>query len=228
MPVGVAMARTSQADVTMMYLIHDAIRRDLDRLEDGLHLLASMGAGPRRRALITALERTWADLDYYLHEHHASEDEQLWPLLRRQCPLTGELLDELAGEHAAIEPLVRDCRSALVRALTSYPTFEDASRAADVMGALRGELRAHLEHEEKAALPYVIDHLGAQWPAFEEGQRRGAGVSGLTRFLPWVLDDADVVRADWMRDRVPAPVYAVAGGLFLRRRHRTIRPLREV
>ncbi|HEY7047340.1 MAG TPA: hemerythrin domain-containing protein [Jatrophihabitantaceae bacterium] len=222
------MPTTSRADVTMMYLIHDAIRRDLDRLEDGLHLLASMHAGPRRRALITALDRTWADLDHYLHEHHTSEDDQLWPLLRRQCPLTGELLDELEGEHAAIERLVRDCRSGLARALTSYPTFEDASRAADAMGALRGELRAHLDHEEKAALPYVIDHLGRQWPEFEARQRRTAGVSGLTRFLPWVLDDADVVRADWVRDQVPAPVFAVVGGVFLRRRHRTIRPLREV
>ena len=29
-------ALKTRADVTMMYLIHDAFRRDLDRLEDGL------------------------------------------------------------------------------------------------------------------------------------------------------------------------------------------------
>lgn len=234
-PVGVArmltvtaMTTTSRTDVTMMYLIHDAIRRDLDRLEDGLHQLASMHAGPRRRALVAALERTWSDLDHYLHHHHVSEDEHLWPLLRRACPLTSELLDDLQGEHAAVETLVRDCRSAMARALTSYPTFEDATRAADAMGALRDVLRAHLSHEEDAALPYVIDHLSAQWPAFEAQQRRDSGLSGLTRFLPWVLDDADVVRADWMRDQVPAAVFAVVSVVFLRRRQRTLGPLREV
>lgn len=216
---------TSQADVTMMYLVHDAIRRDLDRLEDGLHQLASMHAGPARRALISALERTWADLDHYVHDHHAREDERLWPLLRRACPLTAELIDDMAGEHAAIEPLVRGCRSAMVRALTSYPTFEDASRAADAMGALRGELRAHLAREEEAALPYVVEHLGPHWPAFEAGQR---GMARLTRFLPWLLDDADVVRADWMRDHVPGPVHAVVAGIFLPRRQRALVPLREV
>ena len=223
-----AVATRSRADVTMMYLIHDAIRRDLDRLEDGLHQLASMHAGPRRRALIAALDRTWADLDHYLHEHHATEDEQLWPLLRKACPLTGELLDDLTAEHAAIEPLVRDCRSAIALALTSYPTFEDATRAADATGALRGELRAHLAHEEDAAVPYVIVHLGEQWPAFEARQRKDAGLSGLTRFLPWVLDDADVVRADWVRDHVSAPVHLVVTGVFLRRRQRTVMPVREV
>jgi hemerythrin-like domain-containing protein len=212
----------------MMYLIHDAIRRDLDRLEDGLHQLASMHAGPARRAMISALDRTWADLDRYLHKHHAAEDAWLWPALRRACPLTGELLDELECEHAAGEPLTRACRSAMIRALTYYPTFEDATRAADAMGALRGELRAHLQHEESAALPYVVDHLGtAWWDVFEARQRKEAGRSGLTRFLPWILDDADPVRADWLRDQVRTPVYA-AGAIFLRRRQRRVAVLREV
>jgi hypothetical protein len=221
------MTPTSRTDVTMMYLIHDAIRRDLDRLEDGLHQLASMHAGPPRRAMIVALDRTWADLDRYLHEHHTAEDEWLWPALRRACPLTGELLNDLESEHAAVQLLTRACRSAMVRALTYYPTFEDATRAADAVGALRSELRAHLEHEEGAALPYVVDHLGPQWAAFEARQRKDAGRSGLTRFLPWVLDDADPVRADWLRDQVRTPVYA-AGAIFLRRRQRRVAALREM
>ena len=220
-----AITTSSRADVTMMMLIHDAIRRDLDRLEDGLHLLASMAAGPRRRALISTLDRAWAEFDRYLQQHHAIEEGLLWPMLRRACPLTGELLDELEGEHTAIERLVRQCRSGLTRALTSYPTFEDASRAADAVGALRSELRIHLSHEEDAALPYVIDHLGEQWPAFEERQRRDAGFSALTRFLPWVLDDADPVRADWLQDRLPRPIFAAARGVFLRRRLRWLNPL---
>jgi hypothetical protein len=212
----------------MMYLIHDAIRRDLDRLEDGLHQLASMHAGPGRRAVINALDRSWADLDRYLHEHDTAEDTFLWPAVRHACPLTGELLGELEGEHAALQPLMRACRSAMVRALTYYPTFEDATRAADAMGALRGQLRAHLQHEEGAVLPYVVDHLGPEWwAAFEARQRKQVGRSELTRFLPWVLDDADPVRADWLRDQVRTPVFA-AGSLFLRRRQRRVAALREV
>ena len=223
-----ALTTTPRADVTMMYLIHDAIRRDLDRLEDGLHRLASMHAGPARRALISALNRTWADFDHYLHHHHTSEDARLWPLLRRVCPMTGELLEDMEAEHAAIDPLVGESRSAVARALTSYPTFEDASRAADAVGGLRTELRDHLEHEEFEALPYIVDHLGEHWATFEEGQRKAAGRSGLTRFLPWVLDDADPVRADWLRDQVPAPVFALVSGVFLRRRRRAVAPIHDV
>jgi hypothetical protein len=132
--MGVAMTvLKTRADVTMMYLIHDAFRRDLDRLEDGLHLLASMPAGPPRRALVSGLERCWADFDHFLHHHHTVEDERLWPILRKVCPMTGELLEDMEAEHAAVDPLVRECRSAIARALTSYPTFEDASRAADAV-----------------------------------------------------------------------------------------------
>jgi hypothetical protein len=227
--MGVAMtALKTRADVTMMYLIHDAFRRDLDRLEDGLHLLASMPAGPPRRALVSALERCWADFDHFLHHHHTIEDERLWPILRKVCPMTGELLEDMEAEHAAVDPLVRACRSAMARALTSYPTFEDASRAADAVGGLRGELRAHLDHEETGVLPYVVDHLGEQWDAFEQRQRKEAGLAGLTRFMPWLLDDADPVRADWLRDRLPAPVFAIVSGVFLRRRRRALTPLHGV
>ena len=91
--------------------------------------------------------------------------------------MTGELLEDMEAEHAAIEPLVGESRSAVARALTSYPTFEDASRAADAIGGLRTELRDHLEHEEFEALPYIVDHLGEHWATFEEGQRKAAGRS---------------------------------------------------
>jgi hemerythrin-like domain-containing protein len=218
---------TTRADVTMMYLIHDAIRRDLDRLEDGLHRLASMHAGPARRALIGALERCWTDFDHHLHQHHTVEDNRLWPVLRKVCPMTGELLEDMEAEHAAIDPLVRECRTVMAQALTPYPTFEDASRAADAVGGLRGELRAHLEHEEFGALPYIVDHLGSRWDEFEERQRKDAGVAGLTRFMPWVLDEADPVRADWLRDRLPAAVFALVSRVFLRRRQRALAPLTD-
>jgi hypothetical protein len=46
--------------------------------------------------------------------------------------------------------------------------------------------------------------------------------------MPWLLDDADPVRADWLRDRLPAPVFAMVSGVFLRRRRRAFTPLREI
>lgn len=231
MPVGVVVTAMTTAparvDVTMMYLIHDALRRDLDRMEDGLHGLASMAAGPRRRALIAALRRTWSDFDHYLDEHHRTEEEQLWPMVRKACPLVGELLDDLEGEHAGLEPLITESRTSIEHALTSYPTFEDATRAADIVGALRGEVRAHLKHEEEAVVPYIEEHLGAEWAAFEERQRRESGRPGLIRFLPWVLDDADPIRVDSVRDHVPGAVFAVINGLLVRRRQRVLTALRE-
>ena len=221
-------AALRRVDVTMMYLIHDAARRDLDRIEVGLHRLASQPAGPARRALIRSLQRCWTDFALFLHEHQTSEDELLWPLLRRHCPMTGELLADMAAEHAAIAPLVRDCRNAMALAYTSYPTFEDARRAVAAVGVLRDMLCEHFDHEEFEALPYIAEHLGEHWTEFEDRQRKDAGLLGLTRFLPWVLDDADPIRADRVRDQVPPSVFALVSGVFLRRRQRALAPLRTV
>ena len=41
----------------------------------------------------------------FLHAHHESEDQGLWPLVRVKNPAAGALLDSLEADHERIDPL---------------------------------------------------------------------------------------------------------------------------
>ena len=64
-------------DVTMMYAVHDALRRELDRIA---RVTARTDDDPKQ-VLRTAAG--WEMFKSYLHVHHTTEDELLWPPLRK-------------------------------------------------------------------------------------------------------------------------------------------------
>ena len=85
------------ADTTMMGVVHDALRRDLARLQTALS--GSIPAGDaRRRALADHID--W--MMGFLHDHHQGEDTGLWPLVRQRNPQAGPLLDQMEADHARI------------------------------------------------------------------------------------------------------------------------------
>jgi iron-sulfur cluster repair protein YtfE (RIC family) len=89
------MAAQSPADTRMMGILHAAFRRDLARVR--LVLTATpVSRGARRQAV--ADQVSW--LMQRLHEHHQTEDEGLWPLVRRHNPAAAGLLQAMEAEHA--------------------------------------------------------------------------------------------------------------------------------
>jgi len=212
----------ARADVTMMYLLHDAMRRDLDRLRTGLARLAVRPEVPLR----AAIGACWAEFAANVHHHHTSEDTKVWPVLRERVPAAGALLTAMEAEHAAVGPAMNDAGTA-VRAVTT-DNAQHTRAAVAAVDRLRRALLPHLEHEEQEALPIIEAHLAGPWEAFEKRQQRDAGLAGLTRFLPWVLDDAEPQRAAWLRARLPAPVRLVVVRVFLPRRRRAVAPLLAV
>lgn len=202
--------------MTMMFLIHDAMRRDLAWFGAALRHDGALPA-----ALRAQLARAWAEFADNLEHHHSAEDAELWPALLAECPSAAGVLAELEAEHAVIGPLL--ARASLAMSTTGTP--EGLRAAAAAVSELAGPLTAHLAHEEAGAVPLAARHLGDYLPGFEARRRREAGLGGLTRFMPWVLDGADPARAAWLRTHLPPPVRA-AVALFLRRRRRRTAALR--
>jgi hypothetical protein len=62
-------------DVTMMFVVHNAFRRDLARMQ-------AAAAGADDPATRNALRAGWATFSRYLTIHHVAEDEVLWPPMR--------------------------------------------------------------------------------------------------------------------------------------------------
>jgi iron-sulfur cluster repair protein YtfE (RIC family) len=171
----------SKNDMTMMYVFHDALRRDLDRI---VRLTARTDDDPRH-VLRTAAG--WEMFKSYLHVHHTTEDEMLWPPMRQALAADSAgatLLDAMEAEHSAIDPLLAAIDAALA------DRDSGPGRLAELADALAAALRGHLDHEEKDGLPLVDATITAeQWQAFgAEGANRIS--SDVSRFMPWIFEGA--------------------------------------
>jgi iron-sulfur cluster repair protein YtfE (RIC family) len=183
-------------DFTMMYVTHDAFRRDLGRFR------AASAAGTAHAPGVRA---GWENFKAQLLLHHSVEDTHLWPRVRRAAagrPAGLALLDEMAAEHAQIDPLLAAVDGAL------------ASSAGDLAAQVAGlasALEWHLEHEEDAALPLIQSVCTpADWRAFAGAMRRRQGVRGAAIYVPWILDGTAPDQQRRFLAALPAPVRLIS------------------
>lgn len=183
---GQAAAPEGPADLTMMYVLHHAFRRDLDDF---------LGAAERLpiddRAAWRRLAARWATFGELLHDHHTKEDDYLWPLLTAKANAAGDLaalatLAEMESEHESIDPLLSAVTAELAR-LSAAP--DEDSRAALLARLVdtRQNLGDHLSHEERDAIAILQRYVpGEEWAALEAKKFRGGMTFAQVRVLvPW-------------------------------------------
>jgi iron-sulfur cluster repair protein YtfE (RIC family) len=185
--------RTAEAiDFTMMYVTHDAFRRDLGRFT------AASAAGTAHAPGVRA---GWENFKAQLLLHHSVEDTHLWPRVRRATagrPAGLALLDEMEAEHAQIDPLLAAVDDALAGSASSL-----AGHVAELASALEW----HLRHEEESALPLIQSVCTpADWRAFAGAMRRRQGIKGAAIYVPWILDGAAPDGQRRFLAALPAPV----------------------
>ena len=91
-------------NMTMMFAVHDALRRELERLA---RVAARTGDDPRR---VLRAAAGWELFKRFLRVHHTTEDDVLWPAMHEaltERPDGLALLEVMEAEHAAIDPLLR-------------------------------------------------------------------------------------------------------------------------
>ncbi|WP_336212836.1 hemerythrin domain-containing protein [Nonomuraea sp. LPB2021202275-12-8] len=189
----------SNLDMTAMYAMHDALRRELTHMA---RVTAKTGDEPRR---ILRTAAGWHMFKKSLRIHHTAEDDALWPALRQSLADQQDdlvLLEVMEAEHAAIEPLM----GAIDAALTDPDA--DRDRLGDLTDALATSLAAHLKHEEDAAIPLIQRTATVQqWAHFGQvhGQRIGPDAP---RLIPWLLEGTDEQTVATMLAPLPEPVRA--------------------
>jgi hypothetical protein len=187
-------------DFTMMYVTHDAFRRDLGRFT------AASAAGTAHSPGVRA---GWENFKAQLLLHHSVEDTHLWPRVRRAAaglPSGLALLDEMEAEHAQIDPLLTAVDDAL--------TGSGGNLAGHVAG-LTSVLEWHLKHEEEAALPLIQSVCTpADWRAFAGEMRRRQGVKGAAIYVPWILDGTAPDGQRRFLAALPAPVRMISRVLW--------------
>lgn len=181
-------------DMTIMYAVHDALRREVTRIAR----VSSGTTDDPVRILRTAVG--WEMFKKYLHVHHTSEDATVWPVMREK--LAGraddlELLDAMEAEHVAIDPLLDQIDAAIA----------DPNGGHLVLGGMVDELvttlGGHLAHEEDDALALIDATMTLeQWQRFGDDHRARIG-DDAPRYLPWVLDNAKPERARLILSKMP-------------------------
>ena len=195
------------ADMTMMYVMHHAFRRDLNRF------VSAVAETPLEdRETWKALAARWDRFFTILHHHHSVEDRFIWPFLMQRADAgEREILEAMEEEHSHIDPLlasVADGFTAL--AGDRFPTGADDLRAAlrVRMVATRDSLARHLEHEETEAIVVLQRHsTTADWHRIEKDE---IGKDKIPVPMPFVVG--------WCAEEVPSKemdeIFGIVGKPF--------------
>jgi hemerythrin-like domain-containing protein len=188
---------------TIVYLIHEAFRRDVRRLSSAVR---ETDVDPVRAS---RLRSHWEFVDEQLHHHHTVEDDSLWPLVRpklagRTEPLA--VLDEMEAEHLDLQPHSRAVDEAMA-AFVSGPTASQGTQLADRLDAFGDRLANHLDSEEVRCFPVIDEALSAdEFESFGKATAKAVGMRGSARFFPWIFDSADPVERTAVLQMPPPPV----------------------
>lgn len=178
-------------DMSAMYVMHHAFRRDLERFERVARRTPLEDAVAWR-----ALADRWQQFGMVLHHHHTIEDTTIWPPLLARCGSAGDsagstTLTAMQAEHETIDPQLAACSTAFA-AMAQDPRAEVRERLVDDLAAIRENLHRHLAHEETEALPLVQRYLTPEeWRASETAAKKSFGLRQLGFLVPWAATGLD-------------------------------------
>ena len=184
----------SRLDMSMMFAIHEALRRELVQV-GRITRLRDDDPGQLLRAALG-----WELFKKFLLVHHQAEDDTLWPALRARVagqPDRVALADALEAEHAVIEPLLTAIDAAAADPDYGYQRF------GDIVDELAAKLTAHLRHEETDGLPLIGASLTPQeWQRFaQDHTERLRG--DVPMYMPWLLNGASPQTLDAVLGKFP-------------------------
>jgi hemerythrin-like domain-containing protein len=211
--------QTTPADTRMMGIVHTALRRDLDRAT-GVLSQEIPPSDQQRDALGAHME--W--MMRFLHDHHAGEDDGLYPMVRDRNQAAADLLDAMATDHELIAPCIRSVQQCAAEYRLSAAT---PTREALVVATLELErvLLPHLRREEDDVMPIVSRSItNGEWIAWDRLHNlEPKSFVELGREGHWLLDGlAPSDRAVVVGLVPPVPRFVLLHGFAQSyRRHRT-------
>lgn len=212
------MHNEKMADSRDMIGAHDAMRRQFGAMPA---LIAGVAGGDASGTGVVA-DHVLMMVDF-LHAHHTSEDDHVWPRLRERCPDDVEpLIETMDQQHAFIDGEL-DALAAGGRRWRASADATDREALAAVAERLLPPLYEHLALEEERILPLIDQHLTErEWKAVVEASFGKVTFARRLLMLGMALDGASEEQARLLRAAVPAVVWYIGRpiGTRLYRTHR--------
>jgi hypothetical protein len=207
---------------TIVFLIHEAFRRDLGRLS------AAVKKPGMDQARARQLGAHWEFVNEQLHHHHEVEDASLWPLVRPKLAGRDDeiaVLAQMEAQHAVLLPLCAAIGEGFA-SLAQQPTGEKGGELAALMDQLGRELGTHLSDEELRCFPVIDQALTAEeFESFGKATAKAIGMRGSAKFFPWIFDDASPVECKAVLSMPPPPVRVLCRYMWEPRYERTVAKL---
>lgn len=187
------------ADTTMMGVVHDAYRRDLERTRQALS--TEPYPDDQRRKAIAAHVQWMMEM---LHAHHTGEDNGLWPMVLQKNPDAARILEVMDADHHRIAPAMEELTSAATRYGTDGKPVA-RTELLDALDALRDVVLPHLRREEDEAMPIVSASItAAEWDAWDQEHNvKPKPIMQLGKEAHWVIDGLDQDRYQVVKQLLP-------------------------
>jgi len=220
---GQTAAHPGPVDMTTMYVMHHAFRRDL-----AAFAAAAQATPVEDRQAWQALAERWDLFAEVLHHHHSGEDAGLWPWLMRVATEQEQAtLEAMEAEHEQIDPILRACADGFER-VTAAADPAAAAELAEQLVAARDTLLAHMGHEETDAMALVQKYMTqADWDhVVENNFDKKVEPRLLLAAVPWIAYELPRPVVDQLLAEAGTPmkiVHALTRGRFRRLQDRATR-----
>lgn len=208
-------------DTHDMVVIHRAFRRESRLLAS---LIAAVPDGDTRRARVLAAHLRWYQRG--LHNHHAGEDELLWPLLQARADFESEVVLRMEAQHERVAASL-DQVMACLPGWQASARIPERDRLVAALTAHRAVVLEHLDDEEAHLLPVAARHLTRrEWDAQGEHFVASTPKRQLLIFLGAVLEDADARERASVLTAMPVParlIWQTIGRVSYARHTRRVR-----
>ena len=157
-------------DLDAFLMAHRGFRAEFGRL-------AAAARAVRDEAHAALIDDQIELVMHLLHHHHTGEDTSVWPRLVERLPAAKPALDRLEAQHADMDPL--------------FAAVTDRGRPvrdrADDLHTLHEVLNAHLDEEEREAVPLIRAHFTpAEWEAGGEEVMKSLDRKKLPLIIGWL------------------------------------------
>ena len=141
----------------------------------------------------------------FIHAHHASEDNGLYPLVRSRRPTAAPLLDTMNDDHAAVAVTIHDVEVA-AKAYEEADDTDERERLSRTVERLEEVLLPHLRREEDDVMPVVAATItDTEWRELEhEHNLEHKSFAQLGFEGHWLIDDASPADRAKVLSLVPA------------------------